>query len=110
MVLLLNFIPTLILLAWLIAIYQSYKRKSWSFFKWASIATLALTMLYVAAQPSYFPKGQPQRTQLEQFEAEELEMQDRLRKNELSPAERGEHINSRLDAIDKLNKRKEEQQ
>lgn len=102
MVLLLNYLPWLIFIAALIALY-----KKWA---WAGIGLLIVLILITLAQPSYLPKGQPQRTQLEQFEAEELEMQDRLRKNELSPAERGEHINSRLDAIDKLNKRKEEQQ
>jgi hypothetical protein len=101
MVLLLNYLPWLFLIAALVALW---KKRPWTF-----VILVALMFVITLATPSYMPKpGQPQRTQLEQFEAEELEMQDRLRKNELSQQERGEHINGRLDAIDKLNKRKEE--
>lgn len=108
MVLLLNYLSWLV---GILALYMAWKARKFSKQLVAIILAVAIVALFaIQASVSYTPKGQPQRTQLEQFEAEELEMQDRLRKNELSPAERGEHINSRLDAIDKLNKRKEEQQ
>jgi glutamine amidotransferase-like uncharacterized protein len=108
MVFLLNYLPQIIFLAGLIALYVAWKKKSAKAAAIVAVVVFAILLTLSAVQPSYLPKGTPQRTQLEQFEAEELEMQDRLRKNELNPAERGAHINNRLNVIDKLNERKEQ--
>lgn len=101
MVLILNLFYIGLIAAILWAAYMAFisKPNSWPFKILTIMLTLALAILINA--PSYLPKpGQPERTQLEQFEQEELEMQDSLRKPAKTDAQREEALNKKLNAVE----------
>jgi hypothetical protein len=101
MIFLLNYLPYFVLIVFTILAMWLITKKKYKL-GWAVCIIGALLMLTLANAVSYTPKGQPERTQLEQFEAEELEMQDNLSKPDNNSAARQERIEARKEYIEKV--------
>lgn len=101
MVMLWNYLPYLVLLAFSFATWWLLCKQK---FKWGFgiFAVGAFLFWLLMASVSYTPKGEPQRTQLEQFEAEELEMQDNLSKPDNASAARQERVEARKEYVEKV--------
>lgn len=84
MILLLNLIPLAILL---LAAYIFYVQKTLKSRCVVVIVTVLCLYVYMAARPSYLPKGEIQRTAVPAFEYKELAPKD-LQKKPLSVEER----------------------
>lgn len=101
MVLLLNYLPAILFIAALAALYHKWTK--------TGVGLILAIIVLTLAQPSYLPKGQPQRTQLEQFEVEELEMQDSLRAPALDAKAREERFHGTFNAVEEIRRKKEQE-
>lgn len=101
MVMLWNYLPYLILIVFTIIAMALVNAKKYRLGYVALFIGVILTW-FLSVTTSYTPKGEPKRTQLEQFEAEELEMQDRLSKPDNNSEFRKERAEARKQYEEKV--------
>lgn len=102
MVIFLNYLPWLILLTSAGIGYYWLRKGKLSTKRVLALAagTVAVIVLLQAATPSYMPKAEVKRLPNPQFEQKEAEVEDRLKKPELSTEERQKRFDEKFNAVE----------
>ena len=101
MVILLNYLPWFAVAVALFVGYRLNKVGKLTFSKGVIIATVTVLIIAIlqATTPSYMPKPEVKRLPNPTFEQKDLEMEDRLKKPELSTEQREKRFNEKFDAV-----------
>lgn len=101
MVILLNYLPWIAVAVAFAVGYRMHKSGKLTFSKGVIIAAVTVLVIGIlqAATPSYMPKPEVKRLPNPTFEQRDAEVEDRLKKPELSTEERQQRFDEKFDAV-----------